>query len=238
MKLAGLTLLFTLTFVGSPFVTSPFAGFSEDQLPIPQIDPPIQPAGYAFSIWGLIYGWLLVSAIFGVWNRLDDAGWAAMRRPLALSLALGTPWLWVAGQSPIAATILIFAMALPAIAALLARARERPLAGTNTSGDLCRLAHRSLFRVAGHDVGWLWYIDEPNRLGLCRNHRRARTRFGGAKEAGGRARLWPYPHLGEHRDHRCQRSKCCLGARSGRNRADRRALVHPTPIRESSPLGS
>lgn len=131
MKLAGLTLLFTLTFVGSPFVTSPFAGFSEDQLPIPQIDPPIQPAGYAFSIWGLIYGWLLVSAIFGVWNRPDDAGWAAMRRPLALSLALGTPWLWVAGQSPIAATILIFAMALPAIAALLrAPAKDRWLAQT------------------------------------------------------------------------------------------------------------
>jgi hypothetical protein len=117
MKNAFLTLIFTVTFVVSPYFTSPFAGFSPDQLPIPQIDPPIQPAGYAFAIWGLIYGWLIVSAVFGIWKRSGDPAWDAMRVPLIVSLALGTPWLWVANQSALGATVLIFAMAISAIIA-------------------------------------------------------------------------------------------------------------------------
>lgn len=118
MTRALLTLLFTATFVGSSFFSS-FTGFESNQLPIPQINPPIQPAGYAFAIWGLIYGWLIVSAVFGVWKRSTDPAWDVMRVPLIVSLALGTPWLWVATQSAIAATVLIFAMAVPAIIALL-----------------------------------------------------------------------------------------------------------------------
>ncbi len=118
MTRALLTVIFTLTFVGSPFITSPFTGFEADQLPIPQLDPPIQPAGYAFSIWGLIYAWLVVSAGFGIWKRATDPAWDVMRLPLVVSLALGTPWLWVANQSAIAATVLIIAMALPALLAL------------------------------------------------------------------------------------------------------------------------
>jgi hypothetical protein len=116
---AYLTLLFTVTFVASPLFTSPFSGFSEDQLPIPQIDPPIQPAGYAFSIWGLIYGWLVVSAVYGLWKRADNPAWDKVRLPLLISLALGTPWLAVANASAIWATVLIFGMAIPAIAAVL-----------------------------------------------------------------------------------------------------------------------
>lgn len=116
---AWLTLLFTVTFVTSPAFTSPFSGFTRDQLPIPQIDPPVQPAGYAFSIWGLIYGWLLVSAVYGVFARRTDVAWDHTRTPLLLSLALGTPWLAVANRSAIWATVLIFAMAATAIWALL-----------------------------------------------------------------------------------------------------------------------
>lgn len=118
MTRALLTLLFTVTFVGSTLFSS-FSGFEANQLPIPQIDPPIQPAGYAFAIWGLIYGWLLVSAVFGLWKRGTDPAWDIMRAPLIVSLALGTPWLWVATQSAIGATALIFAMAIPAIMATL-----------------------------------------------------------------------------------------------------------------------
>jgi len=114
---AALTLLLTLTFVLSPLVTDPFSGFRADQLPNPQIDPPVQPAGYAFAIWGLIYSWLTVSALFGLWKRADDPGWNRMRAPLLVSLAIGTPWLWIANQSAIWATITIFAMAIAAIAA-------------------------------------------------------------------------------------------------------------------------
>jgi hypothetical protein len=119
-KLALATLIFTVTFVVSPLFTSPFSGFRSDQLPIPQIDPPIQPAGYAFSIWGLIYGWLLVSAIYGLLRRPRNKAWNEVRKPLVVSLILGTPWLAVANVSAVWSTVLIFAMAAAAIAAVLA----------------------------------------------------------------------------------------------------------------------
>jgi hypothetical protein len=117
-KLAWLTALFTATFVISPAFTS-FTGFAANQLPIPQIDPPIQPAGYAFSIWGVIYAWLIVSAVFGLWRRADDDGWHRARGPLIASLVIGTPWLVVATLSPILATMMIIAMAVTAIWALM-----------------------------------------------------------------------------------------------------------------------
>ena len=116
---AWLTLILTATFVVSPALTSPFSGFRADQLPNPQIDPPIQPAGYAFAIWGLIYAWLVVSAIYGVWRRSDDPAWDRARPALILSLAVGTPWLAVANASALWATITIFVMAIGAIVALL-----------------------------------------------------------------------------------------------------------------------
>lgn len=116
---AWLTLVCTVTFVTSPAFTAPFSGFTRDQLPIPQVDPPIQPAGYAFAIWGLIYGWLLVSALYGVWARRSDVAWDRVRGPLLLSLAVGTSWLAVANRSAIWATGLIFLMAAFAIVALL-----------------------------------------------------------------------------------------------------------------------
>ena len=59
-KYAWLTLILTATFVVSPAFTNPFMGFTADQLPYPQIDPRVQPAGYAFAIWGLIYSWMVV----------------------------------------------------------------------------------------------------------------------------------------------------------------------------------
>lgn len=121
---AWLTLLFTATFVASPAFTSPFSGFASDQLPIPQIDPPVQPAGYAFSIWGLIYGWLLISAVFGVFARRSDSACDRVRAPLLASLALGTPWLAVANRSAIWATVLLIAMASTAIMAVLKAPEE------------------------------------------------------------------------------------------------------------------
>lgn len=122
MRYAILTLIFTATFLVSPAFTS-FTGFEANQLPIPQIDPPIQPAGYAFGIWGLIYAWLAASAIYGVVKRADDPAWETPRKSLTVSLAIGTPWLWVATQSAVWATVLIIAMAAFAIAALLTAPR-------------------------------------------------------------------------------------------------------------------
>lgn len=116
---AYLTLALSLAFAIAPALTSPFTGFTADQLPIPQIDPPVQPAGYAFAIWGLIYAWLIASAAYGVFKRAEDESWHKARLPLIFSLAIGVPWLAIANASAIWATITIILMGLGAIAALL-----------------------------------------------------------------------------------------------------------------------
>ena len=122
MIYAILTLIFTATFVISPAFTS-FSGFESGQLPIPQVDPPIQPAGYAFGIWGLIYAWLVVSAVFGIWKRSDDPAWRQPRIYLSLSLLAGTPWLYIATQSAVWATVLIVVMTVFAVLALITTPR-------------------------------------------------------------------------------------------------------------------
>ena len=105
-----LVLLAAIGFALSPLLAPGFGGFDANQFPIPQIDPPVQPAGYAFAIWGLIYGWLIVGAAYGLWRRRDDVDWAAMRVPLFISLAVGITWLPVAQASAVWATILIWIM--------------------------------------------------------------------------------------------------------------------------------
>jgi len=111
-------LLLAIAFAISPIWVPEFGGFDAEQFPIPQTDPSVQPAGYAFAIWGLIYVWLILGAVFGVWRRWSDPSWAAMRGPLAVSLAVGAVWLPVAVLSPVWATILIWAMLLSALWAL------------------------------------------------------------------------------------------------------------------------
>ncbi len=115
---AILTLVAALAFAASPFVVPGFSGFDPNLYPIPQVDPPVQPAGYAFAIWGLIYVWLIVHAGFGLLQRDVDPAWDAPRWPLFVSLAIGASWLAVAQQSPVLATILIWVMLASALAAL------------------------------------------------------------------------------------------------------------------------
>lgn len=119
MPLAILVLIAAIGFALSPLLAPDFGGFDADQFPIPQINPPVQPAGYAFAIWGLIYGWLIVGAAYGVWQRRDDVDWAAMRLPLLISLAVGVTWLPIAQTSAIWATVLIWVMWAFAIWAVL-----------------------------------------------------------------------------------------------------------------------
>ncbi len=114
-----LPLLAALAFALSPLVAGSFGGFAPDAFPVPQDDPPVQPAGYAFAIWGLIYLWLIVHGAYGAWRRRDHPGWRPTRAPLTASLALGAFWIPVANASPLWATLMIWAMALPALAALL-----------------------------------------------------------------------------------------------------------------------
>lgn len=153
-----LVLIFTAAFVTAPLWSGQFAGFEAGQLPIPQEDPPMQPAGWAFSIWSLIYLGLLASAVFGIWRRADDSDWQRVRAPLLLSLVLGTPWLWIAQRSAEWATVLIVPMAATAIVAFL-RAPERDrwllrapvglLAGWLTAATFVSLAAV----MAGHGIG-------------------------------------------------------------------------------------
>ncbi len=106
-----------LAFAVSPFFV-PFDGFDPDKYPIPQDNPPVQPAGYAFSIWGLIYLWLLMHGGFGLFARDTDDAWDSTRWPLFISLSVGASWLAVAEVSPVMATILIWVMLVSALAAL------------------------------------------------------------------------------------------------------------------------
>jgi hypothetical protein len=121
---ALLTLALAIAFAISPAFTTPFSGFSENQLPIPQIDPPIQPEGYAFAIWGLIYAWLTISTLYGLWKRAEDDDWQTARLPLVISLGVGVPWLAIANASAIWATVAIIIMAIGAIISLI-RAPKR-----------------------------------------------------------------------------------------------------------------
>ena len=150
--------LATLAFVISPAVTAPFMGYAPGGFPVDQIDPPVQPAGYAFAIWGVIYIWLGVMAAFGVWKRRGSAAWARVAWPLTLSLGPGAAWLWVAGFAPITATVLIFWMMGFAIWALLrAPATDRWLLQAPVAlyaGWLTAAAHVSLGVVLG-GYGWL-----------------------------------------------------------------------------------
>jgi hypothetical protein len=113
-----------VTFAGSTLWVPDFGGFEPQQFPVPQDNPPIQPAGYAFAIWGVIYLWLLAGMGFGLLRRSDDPEWHFMRVPLCVSLAIGSVWLSVAVKSPIGASVLIWAMLVTGLTALY-RAPQR-----------------------------------------------------------------------------------------------------------------
>ncbi len=114
-----LTLLLTLAFAFAPLITPPFMGYDPGLFPVEVTRPEIQPAGYAFAIWGVIYLWLIVSAGFGLWRRAAAPAWQAPRWPLIGALALGTLWLWIAAGWPLTATAVILVMAALAITAFL-----------------------------------------------------------------------------------------------------------------------
>jgi hypothetical protein len=116
---AAILLLATIAFGIAPFVTPPFTGYDPDMFPVRIERPSIQPAGYAFSIWSVIYLWLIAHAVFGLWKRADDPAWARVRWPLSVAVAVGSVWLSIAGQSAIWGTVTIWIMAAAAIIAFL-----------------------------------------------------------------------------------------------------------------------
>jgi hypothetical protein len=115
----------TLAFGVAPFVTPPFTGYDPALFPVQIPRPAIQPAGYAFAIWSVIYLWLIMHAVFGLWKRADAKDWAAVRLPLTVAIGVGVVWLWIAGQSAVWGTLSIWIMACGALAAFL-RAPTEP----------------------------------------------------------------------------------------------------------------
>lgn len=125
MARALILLLATLAFGVAPFVTPPFTGYDPGLFPVRIERPAIQPAGYAFAIWSVIYLWLIVHAVFGLWKRAEAPAWAPARLPLTVAVAVGAVWLSIAGVSAIWGTVTIWIMAGAALAAFL-RAPTEP----------------------------------------------------------------------------------------------------------------
>ena len=120
MKTNALILLIaTVAFLAAPFVTPPFTGYDPEQFRVFIESPSIQPAGYAFAIWSVIYLWLVTHAAFGLWKRAEDPAWNAVRPYLTVAVAVGAAWLWIAGQSPVWGTVTIWMMAVGANLAFL-----------------------------------------------------------------------------------------------------------------------
>lgn len=116
---AALLLLVTLAFGAAPFLTPPFRGYDPALFPVQIARPAIQPAGYAFGIWSVIYLWLIIHAVTSLWKRRENPAWDRTRWPLVTAIALGSAWLSIAPVAPIAATVTILVMAAAAIAAFL-----------------------------------------------------------------------------------------------------------------------
>lgn len=120
MKHKALILLVaTVAFGVAPFITPPFTGYDPSRFPVPIERPSIQPAGYAFAIWSVIYLWLIAHAVYGLWKRAESPVWDGVRLPLALAVGIGAVWLWIAGQSAIWGTVTIWMMAAGAIVAFM-----------------------------------------------------------------------------------------------------------------------
>jgi tryptophan-rich sensory protein len=116
---AFLVLLTAIAFAAAPFFSPEFGGFDPERYPVPQNNPPVQPAGWAFAIWGLIYLGLVVHALYGLLKQKDDFQWESGRFMLFLSLLVGAFWLPVALVSPIWATIMIWIMLITCLASLV-----------------------------------------------------------------------------------------------------------------------
>ena len=115
-----------IAFAMSPWLSGGFAGFSPAQFPVKQDFWPVQPAGWAFSIWGVIYTWLIFGAVWGLINAPHNPNWRPMRQLLLVSLGVGAFWVMAANASPVLATFMIVAMAVLAITAMMRAGLENP----------------------------------------------------------------------------------------------------------------
>lgn len=107
-----------VAFVVLSYAAPDFQGYSADQMPHALPEPPVRPEGYAFSLWGAIYLWLVVCTGFGLFKRAENRQWNRHRWALIGAMVLGAGWIYLALASPIAATVSIFSMLALAVLAL------------------------------------------------------------------------------------------------------------------------
>ena len=111
-------LLLTVAFAVSPILSNGFGGFYPESFPV-QVDRwPAQPAGWAFSIWGLIYLGLILAAAWALWRPETMPQWTRAAVPLGTSLFIGVFWIETAMRFPPMATVMILAMSATAIIAM------------------------------------------------------------------------------------------------------------------------
>ena len=115
----------TLAFGLAPVLGPSFSGYDPGLLPVRIDRPAIQPSGYAFAIWGVIYLWLFVHAGYGLLQRAETTAWDRTRWPLSVAVAIGVVWQAIALHSVSWGTVTIWVMAAGALAAFL-RAPTEP----------------------------------------------------------------------------------------------------------------
>ena len=166
-SLAFLILVASITFAGSPLWVHEFGGFEADQFPIPQQNAAVQPAGYAFAIWGPIFTWLVVAAVYGLWKRATVSTWSAMRPALLVSLAIGTAWLPVASLSPVWAAILIWLMLIPSVVALFRSPHEDQVWASWPIGLYAGWLSAASFAAIGLLLGGYGWASELTAAMIC-----------------------------------------------------------------------
>jgi hypothetical protein len=111
-----LAFVLAVAFAASPTFSSGFGGFSKQDFPVAG-EWYAQPAGWAFSVWGLIYIALIIGTGVGIY-RSETATWRAASIPLCISLAFGVPWVEVGTRAPVIATFMMVPIWAGAVAAL------------------------------------------------------------------------------------------------------------------------
>ncbi len=107
-----------LAFAAGSAMSSGFGGYDPEAFANPILPLPFAPAGYAFSIWGVIFIALILNAFYGLIKRDTNAEWDATRWPLFITQLIGAAWIGIAQVSPVIATVLIWVMLAGALLAL------------------------------------------------------------------------------------------------------------------------
>lgn len=116
---AVLLVCFALLFALTPLMLPGFRGYDPEDFPVSVLRPAAQPAGYAFSIWLVIYAGLLAHSIYGLVIQSENPMWDRNRTSLMAAMFLGTLWVAFADSRPVLATVIILGMALAANLAAL-----------------------------------------------------------------------------------------------------------------------